>query len=174
METPITVRQLEAIAAVTALGMEVWLRGGWAMDFFVGRVTRPHRDVDWFAWSRDGDRLTAALTNEGYELLAEPPHDRQLDFVRGELNLSFALTDQDQFGHVIVAGGPWAGQRWPDGMLDWPLGQIGDLRCRIISPAAQIEIKRMMPVWVPGMPRRRKDIDDIALIETAVATCREG
>lgn len=145
------------------------------MDFFLGRVTRPHRDVDWFAWSRDGDRLAAALTNQSYELLAEPPHDQQLDFVRGELDLSFALIDQDQFGHVIVAGGPWAGQQWPDGMLDWPPGRIGDLQCRIISPAAQIEIKikRMMPVWVPGTPRRPKDIEDIALIETAVATLRE-
>jgi hypothetical protein len=165
--------QLKAIAAVTALGMDVWLRGGWAMDFFLGRVTRSHRDVDWFAWSRDADRLTAALTHQGYELLAEPLHDRQLDFVRGELDLSFALIDHDRFGNVIVAGGPWAGQRWPDGMLDWPLGRIGDLCCPIISPATQIEIKRMMPVWVPGMPRRAKDIEDITLIETAIAASRE-
>jgi hypothetical protein len=173
METSTTDRQLEAIAAVTALGMDVWLRGGWAMDFFLGRVTRPHRDVDWFAWSWDADRLACTLTNQGYELLAEPPHARQLDFVRGQLDLSFALIDRDRSGNVIVAGGPWAGQRWPDGMLDWPLGRIGDLRCPIISPAAQIEIKRMMPVWVPGMPRRPKDIEDIALIESAIATSGE-
>jgi hypothetical protein len=106
METPTTSGQLEAIAAVTALGMDVRFRGGWAMDFFLGRVTRPHRDVDWFAWSWDADRLAAALTHQGYELLAEPPHDRQLDFVRGELDLSFALIDHDRSGHVIVAGGP--------------------------------------------------------------------
>lgn len=55
--------QLSAIAEVTALGIDVWLRGGWAMDFFLGRVTRPHRDVDWFAWSSDAVRLAAALTS---------------------------------------------------------------------------------------------------------------
>ncbi|GAA2860013.1 hypothetical protein Acy02nite_56150 [Actinoplanes cyaneus] len=64
--------QLEAIVEVTALGLEVWLRGGRAMDFFLGRVTRPHRDVDWFAWSSDAGRLAAALTGRGYELLPEP------------------------------------------------------------------------------------------------------
>ncbi|RKR92448.1 hypothetical protein BDK92_6889 [Micromonospora pisi] len=37
----LAVRQLEAIAEVVALAerarIEVWLRGGWAMDFFLGR-----------------------------------------------------------------------------------------------------------------------------------------
>lgn len=164
--------QLSAIAEVTALGIDVWLRGGWAMDFFLGRVTRPHRDVDWFAWSSDAVRLAAALTSRGYELLPEPAHDRQLDFVRGEVDLSFALIARDEVGGVIVSGGPWAGQRWPDGMLDWPAGRIGELRCPIISPSAQIEIKAMMPIWVPGMPRRPKDAEDIALIETALAADR--
>jgi Aminoglycoside-2''-adenylyltransferase len=166
--------QLEAIAEVTALGLEVWLRGGWAMDFFLGRVTRPHRDVDWFAWWSDAGRLAAALTGQGYELLPEPPHDRQLDFVRGELDLSFALVARDDEGRVIVPSGPWAGQRWPEGMLDWPAARIGDVRCRIISPSAQIEIKKMMPVWVPGMPRRPKDAEDVAALEAALVAERSG
>jgi hypothetical protein len=166
--------QLNAIAEVTALGMEVWLRGGWAMDFFLGYVTRPHRDVDWFAWLSDASRLASALTGQGYELLPEPLHDQQLDFVRGELDLSFALIARDDAGRVVVPSGPWAGQPWPDRMLDWPLGRIGDLRCRIINPSAQIEIKKMMPVWVPGMPRRPKDVQDIALLEAAFAARRTG
>ncbi|MEU8663286.1 nucleotidyltransferase domain-containing protein [Actinoplanes philippinensis] len=160
--------QLESIAEVASLGPEVWLRGGWAMDFFLGRVTRPHLDVDWFAWASDAGRLSAALTSRGYELLPEPAHDQQLDFARGELDLSFALITRDSAGNVIVAGGPWAGQRWPGGMLDWPGGRIGAVRCPIISPFAQIEIKRMMPVWVPGMPRRPKDAADITVLETAL------
>ncbi|BBH70441.1 hypothetical protein ACTI_71260 [Actinoplanes sp. OR16] len=60
---PGTQRQLAAIAEVAALGIPVWLRGGWAMDFFLGYVSRPHRDVDWFAWAADADRIAAALTD---------------------------------------------------------------------------------------------------------------
>ncbi|MEV6598281.1 aminoglycoside adenylyltransferase [Actinoplanes sp. NPDC051346] len=162
--------QLSAIAEVAGSGVEVWLRGGWAMDFFLGRVTRPHRDVDWFAWASDADRLVQVLTERGYDLLPQPPHDQQLDFVRGELDLSFALIARDGSGRVVVPSGPWAGEPWPDGMLDWPTGGLGDLRCPIISPYAQIEIKKMMPVWVPGLPRRPKDAEDIALIEAALTS----
>ncbi|MER7850791.1 hypothetical protein ABTZ03_43475 [Kitasatospora sp. NPDC096077] len=53
-------------------------------------------------------------------------------------------------------------------MLDASVGRIGALQCRIISPRAQIEIKQMMPVWVPGRPRRRKDAEDITRLEVAL------
>jgi hypothetical protein len=81
---------------------------------------------------------------------------------------SFALLSKDQFGRVVVAGGPWAGKMWPEGMLEAPVGRIGALRCRIISPCAQIKIKQMTPVWVPGRSRRGKDTEDIARLEVAL------
>ncbi|WP_229070413.1 nucleotidyltransferase domain-containing protein [Actinoplanes sp. DH11] len=164
-----TQRQLAAIAEVAAIGIPVWLRGGWAMDFFLGEVTRAHRDVDWFAWATDAPGITAALTGRGWQLLPEPPHDRQLDFVRDGVDLSLALvTTAGDDGTVVVAGGPWAGSAWPAGMLDWPAGRIGELRCAIVSPYAQIEIKRMMPAWA-GLPRRPKDAEDVARLEAALA-----
>lgn len=55
-------------------------------------------------------------------------------------------------------------------MFDGPLGRIGATVCPVISPAAQIEIKRMMPVWVPGRPRRPKDTQDIRVLEAALQT----
>ncbi|GAP52560.1 aminoglycoside adenylyltransferase, partial [Streptomyces azureus] len=39
----------ETVEFAKALGVEVWLRGGWAMDFFIGEPTRDHEDIDWFA-----------------------------------------------------------------------------------------------------------------------------
>jgi hypothetical protein len=67
-----------------------------------------------------------------------------------------------------VAGGPYAAAPWPDGMLDWPPGRIGPVQCPIISPEVQIESKEMMPVWVPGRPRRPKDAEDIARLRQAL------
>ncbi|MEU4694088.1 aminoglycoside adenylyltransferase [Actinoplanes sp. NPDC023714] len=165
---PATERQLAAIAEVAGLGIPVWLRGGWAVDFFLGHVTRPHRDVDWFAWAADAGRITGELTARGWELLPEPPHDRQLDFVSDGVDLSFALITTDAERHVVVAGGPWAGERWPDGMLAGPVGRIGAVACAVIHPYAQKEIKRMMPVWVPGLPRRPKDDEDVRRLEAAL------
>jgi hypothetical protein len=39
-----------------------------------------------------------------------------------------------------------------------------------MSPEAQIESKEMMPVWVPGRPRRPKDAADIALLRQALSS----
>jgi hypothetical protein len=41
------------------------------------------------------------------------------------------------------------------------------ITCPIVNPRVQIEIKRMMPSWVPTLRRRPKDADDIARLEAA-------
>lgn len=176
MDAERSARQLrligETVEIAQALGVEVWLRGGWAMDFFLGEVTRDHADVDWFAWAQDAPALTGGLLRSGHEPLSGPPADQQLDFRKEGVESSFALLDRTRHGQVVVAGGPWAGEVWPAGMLEAPAGRIGALRCRTVSPRAQIEIKRMMPVWVPGMPRRPKDAEDIARLEAALRQTR--
>jgi len=161
--------QLEAIAEITDLaqasGIELWLEGGWAMDFYVGEVTRAHDDIDWFMWAADAPLLTACLTERRYEPLMGPPVGQQIDFTQDGIEVSFKLIAKEENGSVVVAGGPWKGEAWPDGILDGPEGRIGDVRSRVISPHAQIEIKTMMPIWMPGRPRRPKDLFDIARIE---------
>jgi hypothetical protein len=83
MDTERTQRQLRLIADTVAMseriGVQIWLRGGWAMDFFLGRVTRDHADIDWAAWIEDAPALTAALHADGYQAITGPPPDQQLD-----------------------------------------------------------------------------------------------
>ncbi|GLY82698.1 nucleotidyltransferase domain-containing protein [Actinoallomurus iriomotensis] len=166
-------RQLRLIAEVLATSAEcevpVWLRGGWAMDFFLGEVTRDHRDIDWFAWAGDAERLGAELARRGYRPVAGLPPEQQIDLLKDGQDLSFNLIRRDGSGRVVVGGGPWAGSPWPEDLLEPHTGRIGNLSCPIIAPRAQIEIKRMMPVWVPGSPRRAKDVEDIARLEAALA-----
>ena len=104
--------QLRAIAGIVrVVDVDLWLRGGWAMDFFLGR------DAD---------------------------------------------------GCPTVPAGPYAGACWPADLLDGPPGRIGDITCPIVSPRAQIEIKEMMPVRVPGLPLRAKDCADISQLRAAL------
>ncbi|GHI08856.1 aminoglycoside adenylyltransferase [Streptomyces cellostaticus] len=165
-------RQLALIAqdldAARGSGIELWLRGGWAMDFFLGKVTRDHGDIDWFAWAWDAAALADVLTRLGHTPVPGPPSDLQLDFVKDGLDSSFTLLDRDAAGRITVAGGPWAGTPWPDGLLDAEPGRIGTLEAPIVSPRAQIEIKRMMPVWDASRPRRTKDAEDVARLEAAL------
>jgi hypothetical protein len=169
-------RQLGLVAEVAAtavdLAVPVWLRGGWAMDFFLGEVTRDHVDIDWFAWATDAAAVQAGLLGRGYQPVGDWPREQQLDVAKDGEELSFAWLAEDEAGRVVVGGGPWAGKPWPAGMLDAAPGRIGPVQCPIISAAAQIEIKQMMPVWVPGRPRRAKDARDIARLRAALPATR--
>jgi Aminoglycoside-2''-adenylyltransferase len=157
----------DAVATAADVGVQVWLRGGWAMDFFLGEVTRDHVDIDWFAWAADATVLQAGLLRRGYRLVGGAPVEQQLDVAQDGQELSFAWLARDQAGQVVVAGGPWAGKPYPAGMLEGAPGRICQLCSPVISPAAQIEIKLMMPVWVPGRPRRAKDAQDVARLRAA-------
>jgi hypothetical protein len=64
----------EAPAAIKSLGhlfdsaeIDYWLFGGWAVDFWVGAVTRPHDDIDVAAWRKDYDRIREVLTGAGWK-----------------------------------------------------------------------------------------------------------
>ncbi|SBT46987.1 nucleotidyltransferase domain-containing protein [Micromonospora auratinigra] len=159
-------RQLDAIRQVLevagAAGVAVWLRGGWAMDFHLGEVTRPHVDVDWYCWRPDATTLAARLGGHGWRPDPRVPADTQPDLLRDDVELSFAYLDRDDRGRLVVGGGPWAGTPLPDGMLAAPPGRIGPLTAPVISVAAQIEFKEMYPVWMPQRPRRPKDAGDLA------------
>lgn len=66
---------------------EVWLRGGWAKDFSLGRVTRDHEDVDWFVLESDSDRLTEALMSTGFEDITTAPKDQQVDLIKDQIEI---------------------------------------------------------------------------------------
>ena len=83
--------------------------------------------------------------------------------------MQVTLVSRDANGCPIVPAGPYAGSRWPADLLTGPAGRIGDVSCRIVGPRAQIEIKEMMPVWVPGLPRREKDRADVTRLRAALA-----
>ncbi len=87
--------QLQLIADVRAtcqsIGAPVWLRGGWAMDFFLGRVTRDHVDIDWFAGAVNAPGIISALAGRGYRVVPGPPADQQVDLSKEGEDLELRL-----------------------------------------------------------------------------------
>jgi|SRR5690625_3336945 len=165
-------RQLATIAEFSAAARmakrSVWLRGGWAVDFILGRISRPHRDVDWFAQSKDADVLVDLLRQLGWTEVASAPAEQQRDLVKGDLDFGIALIRLED-GKPCVAGGPFAGEPWPDTMIsDARHCQLHGVEADVISIEAQIEIKTMTPTWVPHLARRQKDLTDIMLLESAL------
>jgi hypothetical protein len=53
--------EIRAVAEALALGAPWAVAGGWALDLALGRVTRPHGDVDVAVFREDQDALRPAL-----------------------------------------------------------------------------------------------------------------
>lgn len=161
--------QLDAIAQFDAicrsLDVAAWLRGRWAMDFCLGRITRPHEDVDWYV--RDGDAvdIVAALTEDGWALSDRIPIERQANLVRHGVELSFNPVRIDAAARPVLGSGPWEGEPLPPDMLDGAgRGTLERVTASYISPMALIQFKLMTPVWRPEFFRRDKDEVDVALL----------
>lgn len=165
MAEPRAEGQFELIREMRALLVEAeipfWLRGGWALDFLVGRITREHDDIDLFAWAADAERLSRVLQKHGYSDVGGPPRERQRNFEKAGEHVHVALLETDRAGDVFTA--TLHEIPWPQGMLGHPSGRIGDLAAPIISPEAQLWAKENLPRLL-GDPPRRHDPSDIALL----------
>lgn len=151
-------RQLAVLAELsTVLGrarIRFWLRGGWALDFHAGRVTRAHEDVDVATWERHRGRLTAALEGAGFASLVSPNPATQLIFARHGEELSVLLVARSG-GDVVVRGA----ERWP-----FPPGAFDDVRrtldgvtCRVFSAGALLDERERHHLW-SGRAMRPKDV----------------
>ena len=100
--------QLQLIADVRAtcqsIGAPVWLRGGWAMDFFLGRVTRDHADIDWFAWAGNASGIISELAGRGYLVVAGSPAGQQVDLAKEGEDSELRLANRRRCGS--------GGSRW--------------------------------------------------------------
>ena len=55
-----------AATALNVAELEHWFFGGWAVDLWVGRLTRPHEDIDVLVWRHDEDQVHQALQAAGW------------------------------------------------------------------------------------------------------------
>jgi hypothetical protein len=163
-------RQLEAIrslaVALEAAGIAYWLFGGWAVDFWVGRVTRPHDDVDVAVRRVDQGRVDEALRAAGWT--HTPRADDRLGTrygLRGaELELTFV--EEDHLGRVVVP--------LPDAPVVWYEGPLRGTRRELLGVTCQTI---PLPVLRAGKRGARasaveaaKDAADLEALSRVVAT----
>ena len=88
--------------ALDAAGLEHWLFGGWAVDLWVGRLTRPHEDIDVLVWRHDEARVHEALQGAGWVHTPTPEDLVGTNYARDgyELQLTFVLAGAE--GGVVV------------------------------------------------------------------------
>lgn len=155
--------QFDVLSQIDSLlrpaGILFWLRGGWAIDFLHGRITRPHSDIDLVVLSEDRIRLEGVLTTSGFNL--DRAMNIQDDFLNCNQIVSLVYLLKEG-GRLFVEGIPeW---EWLPDALDYPPQSLDGLTCRVLSPEQLLKEKVEYRAGTGRHPRP-KDIESIRLLE---------
>ena len=135
----LTSQQLSALARVCEqleeAGIAYWLFGGWAVDFYVGSVTRAHDDVDLAVWLADLPRIAELLRDDGWRHAPLDDEDGGTGYERGPVRLELTYLVRDGHGRIVT---PLRHRRaeWAENALASDVGELRGVRSRLIGLAA--------------------------------------
>lgn len=156
--------QFELISEITDLfrraRIRFWLRGGWALDFLIGRVTRRHSDVDLVTWRRHADRIQRMLLASGYEV-ATVTDQAAIHFAKNGQDVAFAFIMRDERGRIVTPGREF----WPWPPFPEALRTLNGIACRTMSAAALLEEKENYEKY-SGRTLRPKDRESIRALRS--------
>ena len=134
-----------------------WLRGGWALDFLIGRVTRTHSDIDIVTWRRHARRVQRLLEGEGYQI-ATVTDLAAIHFAKDRQDIGIAFIRKDDQGRTVTPGREF----WPWPPSPFPLAKkvLDGIACRTMSVEALLEEKENYEQY-SGRPLRPKDRESI-------------
>jgi hypothetical protein len=122
-------------------------------------------------WAADADRLVELLSQRGYEEIGGPPPARQRNLRRDDADIHITLLEPTAAGGVRTAAAPAEWGEWPKGMIDAQPVRIGAAAVPVISPEAQIEIKRRFREFPPRAPGARQGSDGHRRHRSRAALC---
>lgn len=152
-----------AAMALEGAGLDHWFFGGWAVDLWVGRLTRPHDDIDVLVWRRDEHRVDEALAAAGW-VHAPTLEDRVgTSYVRNQYELQITFVVPGGSGGVVVPV-PDQPIALSEGDLAFARRDAGAVRVRVLTLEMMLAIK--------GSPRPdevggAKDRADLAALRSA-------
>jgi hypothetical protein len=161
-------RQLAVLREVDrflrAARIRYWLRGGWALDFVLGEITREHGDIDLVTWKRHEGRLRGAFQDHGFVVT---PRSASVDFRKRGIDVNVLFIERGP--GVVHTAGVRGEPRWRDRVLAGPPRELAGLRCRTISPQGLLEELEKTPAWL-GRPPRAKHLAAMEELGRLVAT----
>jgi hypothetical protein len=130
-------QQLAALAEVSDLfeqaAIAYWLFGGWAVDFYVGSVTRAHDDLDMTVWLEDTSRIDQLLRQSGWHHAPFEGEDGGTGYERGGVRLELTYLVRSDDGQVSIPfqSGPATWLRDED--LSEEIGELRGVRSRLLA-----------------------------------------
>jgi hypothetical protein len=169
-----TEEQLRVIRKVTAVlqaaDVPAWLFGGWGLDARLGRITRPHGDVEFWVERVHAERSKAVLVEAGVLALATQPPAEACEFTWDDVPFSTAYFDRQPDGSSIQLLGRWSDWLFPpDSFGDEPV-MLDGTPVLAMSVSGMLAMKEQFPRLRNGRPWRQKDIADIEILRGLAAS----
>lgn len=119
----------EIEAVLRSAHIQFWLRGGWAIDFLLGQLTRSHSDIDLVVWQQDKIQLCHLFKQTGFVLVQDI--GIQFDFAKKKQVISVVFITRNKNRLRVENIPDWY---WLPDALTFPRQQLGDLWCHVLSP----------------------------------------
>ncbi|MHC0038248.1 nucleotidyltransferase domain-containing protein [Pseudoneobacillus sp. C159] len=149
-------------------GVTFWLRGGWAIDFHIGKITREHSDLDLVTLTSNRETLEQLLVATGYQLI--PIGKFQTDFLKNNVDISLVFVNLTEDGRIIANGFPdWEWQR--NALQAEPL-RLEGITAHVLSLEQLLEEKLVYEEGT-GRKLRAKDLKSIEILRGMIANNHE-
>jgi hypothetical protein len=131
-------RQLQALSSIDRLleraGIAYWLFGGWAVDFYVGSITRTHDDVDIAVWLEDLPTIHQILKENGWRHAPTEDADGGTSYEQRAVQLGLTYLVRDDDGDVFI---PFNRGRvpWSADLFGNDARELLGVRARLVSLA---------------------------------------
>ena len=162
--------QLKALAEISTIsdriGIEFWLRGGWAIDFILGKITRSHDDIDLITWIQNRVSLEDELLKAGYEKtpVKEEFRDRQSDFSKDSVEITLGYISRSYDGNLTMNGLPeWIWRK--DSLLPNPY-TLNGISAQALNPKQLLEEKEVYEQI--GRTPRQKDAESKKILQKII------
>lgn len=159
-----------------ALSVPFWIGGGVGVDLLVGRLTRPHGDIDLCIDRRHRALAFAEFSRAGFRVTKDLGwHTRwsRSSRVIGELDVCFTTIHPGGSTTLIICPEDGIGEpgRYPGppGTFDEQrYGAIVDVRCRIESAESQVQLRQGYRALFPGAAEDAKVRHDLELLTSVI------
>lgn len=169
----------DSLARLTALDRPVWLAGGLAADFHVGRWTRDHSDIDLVALTEDRPALSRSLTTAGFA----QTHDEEWitrwttqGRTVGEVSVAFMRRADEDTGDLVITprgsrNGTIATGIYPGVPGNLRLDRyrtLENLTFRVVSAEDDWVFTNSFSTMHPGSEPGPTDVHNLALLESVL------
>ena len=147
----------------SSLNINFWLRGGWAIDFLLGRITRPHEDIDIVAWVQHREEIEQTLIQQDFDYVRVS--DFQSNFFKSDVEISFVFLTLTNDGRIYANGfSEWI---WRSDALPAEPFTLNGVSSFVLSPYQLLE---NLQVYEQGTGRklRPKDFQSIETLQNII------